>query len=90
MSGPTFSRYAAQENDLVLDKLQLVMKWGGESTHSARYQCQELGQAFREDFKLLNKRVSLLQTPMPSSAIAFVLKLGIFRASSRKLTRCPQ
>ncbi len=57
VSGATFSRFAAAENDLVLDKLQLVMKWGGEPTHSARYQSQDLGSNMRDDFKLLNKEV---------------------------------
>lgn len=57
VSGATFSRFAAAENDLVLDKLQLVMKWGGEPTHSARYQSQDLGTNMRDDFKLLNKEV---------------------------------
>ena len=57
ISGVTFSRFAAADNELVLDKLQLVMKWGGEPTHSARYQCQELGASMRDDLKLLNKEV---------------------------------
>ncbi|KIV89937.1 hypothetical protein, variant 1 [Exophiala mesophila] len=57
ISGVTFSRFSAAENDLILDKLQLVMKWGGEPTHSARYQSQDLGSNMRDDFKLLNKEV---------------------------------
>ncbi|KIV85932.1 hypothetical protein PV11_01582 [Exophiala sideris] len=57
ISGATFSRFSAAENDLVLDKLQLVMKWGGEPTHAARYQSQDLGSNMRDDFKLLNREV---------------------------------
>lgn len=55
LNGVTLSREAAAEDNLELDKLQLIIKWGGEPTHSSRYQSQELGENMRNDLLLMNR-----------------------------------
>ncbi|KAH6659574.1 histidine phosphatase superfamily-domain-containing protein [Truncatella angustata] len=76
MSGVTMSKFTAAENSLVLDKLQLIVKWGGEPTHSARYQAQELAQNMRNDYMLLNRDV--------------LDEVHVFSSSERRVTTSAQ
>lgn len=43
------------ENPDVVDKVQFILKWGGEPTHSARHQASDVGEQYRQNIKLLNR-----------------------------------
>lgn len=39
----------------IVDKVQFILKWGGEPTHSAKHQASDVGEQLRQNIKLLNK-----------------------------------
>lgn len=48
---PSFMKGAPEE----LEKITIVIKWGGEFTHAARYQSRDIGENFAQDLKVMSK-----------------------------------
>ncbi|KAK4238228.1 histidine phosphatase superfamily-domain-containing protein [Achaetomium macrosporum] len=90
LSGVTMSKFTAAEERLVLDKLQLIVKWGGEPTHSARYQAQELGENMRSDLGLMNREVLDEVHVFSSSERRVVTSAQIWAASFLKKKDVPE
>ena len=44
-----------RRNPEVVDKVQLILKWGGEPTHSAKHQATDVGEQMRQNLQLLNR-----------------------------------
>jgi hypothetical protein len=90
LSGVTMSKFTAADQSLVLDKLQLIVKWGGEPTHSARYQSQELGENMRSDLGLMNREVLDEVHVFSSSERRVVTSAQIWAASFLKKKDLPE
>ncbi|KAM9912122.1 hypothetical protein OXX69_002854 [Metschnikowia pulcherrima] len=43
------------ENPDVVEKVQFILKWGGEPTHSAKHQASDVGEQLGQNIKLLNR-----------------------------------
>jgi len=55
---PSFS--TNEDGESVCEKLNIIVKWGGEFTHAGRYQSRDLGENMRKDYAILNKYICLI------------------------------
>ncbi|KAI8609939.1 histidine phosphatase superfamily-domain-containing protein, partial [Chytriomyces sp. MP71] len=50
---PSYSK----TNKNILEKAQLIVKWGGEITHSGMYQSKDFGENLRKDLNIINQEL---------------------------------
>lgn len=67
-----------------LEKITIVIKWGGEFTHAARYQSRDIAENFAKDLRVMSKTMLDDVTIFTSSEGRVVATAEIFSAGLRE------
>ncbi|KAI7960958.1 hypothetical protein MJO28_001447 [Puccinia striiformis f. sp. tritici] len=73
-----------QSEDESLEKITIVIKWGGEFTHAARYQSRDIAENFAKDLRVMSKTMLDDVTIFTSSESRVVATAEIFSAGLRE------
>ncbi|EPQ27753.1 uncharacterized protein PFL1_04890 [Pseudozyma flocculosa PF-1] len=73
---PSFAKQTGE-----LEKMQLIIKWGGEFSHAARHQAKDFGQNMRRDINIMNDAALANCTIYTSSERRVTASAEIFAAA---------
>ncbi|KAK0555108.1 inositol hexakisphosphate and diphosphoinositol-pentakisphosphate kinase [Tilletia horrida] len=73
--------FQKDKEDGELEKVQLIIKWGGEFSHAAKYQAKDYGNAMRRDMMIMNEAALRNTTVYTSSERRVTASADIFTAA---------
>ena len=89
-STPTFFVPISSLSDRRLEKVQIIVKWGGEFTHGGAAQSKDFGENLRKDLEIINKSLLDNVKIYSSSEPRVTNTADVFAKSLLSLTTVPE